>query len=125
MINQAAYIAQLIKKLFDESITEEEKSELNKWIEQHPKRKQFIEELNQHDQLFEEALQWIELENQDQESWLEKLSDRTFEKIHALSDEKVMGTKKKRNWVWIAAASAGTGDAGLQISRRAAAKTGC
>ncbi|GGE18983.1 FecR family protein [Sphingobacterium cellulitidis] len=105
MINQAAYIAQLIKKLFDESITDQEKSELNKWVEQHPKRKQFIEELNQHDQLFEEALQWIELENQDQENWINKLSDRTFEKIHALSDKKVLETKKKRYWIWFAAAS--------------------
>ena len=105
MIQSPEYLAQLIKKLFDESISEDEKIILNTWMEENPSRKLFIEDLNQNDQLFEEALKWIELENQDQEVWTEKLSRITFNKISQWENSNKIIEKKKSKWAWYAAAS--------------------
>lgn len=105
MIQSPEYLAQLIKKLFDESISEDEKIILNTWMEENPSRKLFIEDLNKNDQLFEEALKWIELENQDQEVWTEKLSRITFNKISQWENSKKIIEKKKSKWAWYAAAS--------------------
>lgn len=103
MENQSEHIARLIKKLSDGSISKNERLELNTWIEQNPSRKKFIEQLNEHDSLFEDALEWIELEQQDKDPWIEKLTTSTIEKIHKLNDTK----PKNRNIFnikWLAAA---------------------
>jgi len=94
MIVQPEYIAQLIKKLFDGSISESEKLELQNWIDENPKRKAFIEELNQNDQLFEEALIWIKLEHEDKDGWIERLSNTTFDKIDKLKQPRSINYKR-------------------------------
>jgi len=77
------YLALLIKKLFEEKITDEEKAELSAWIEGHPNRRSFIENLHASDQLFEQALEWIELEQSDADDWSNRLSHGTLRKLNA------------------------------------------
>jgi len=106
MINQPEYIAQLIKKLYDGSLSEAEKLELNGWIESNPNRKTFIEGLNQNDQLFEEALKWIKLEFKDKDEWIDRLSFTTLDKIHKINEiPDEIKPKRGRNLFWYAAAA--------------------
>lgn len=103
MNQQADYIAQLIKKLFDGSLSEAEKAELNLWLAADPNRKSFLENLNKDDQLFDEALQWIALDQDDTEAWLTQLSEKTIQSIKQLENPKVE-KKAANHWKLYAAA---------------------
>ncbi|MGO1596380.1 MAG: FecR domain-containing protein [Sphingobacterium sp.] len=77
------YLALLIKKLFEEKISDEEKAELTAWVEEHPNRRSFIENLHASDRLFEQALEWIELEQSDADHWPDRLAHDTLRKLKA------------------------------------------
>ncbi|MGO3195483.1 MAG: hypothetical protein ACTIKE_15830 [Sphingobacterium sp.] len=73
MTDQHEYIAQLIKKRLNNSLSVTEKALLEEWVQQQPDRKAFIERLQDPEELFEQVLWWIELENQDTENWADRL----------------------------------------------------
>ena len=106
MTNHHEYIAQLIKKRLNNSLSDREKSLLEEWVRQHPARKEFLETLNDPEELFEQVLQWVELEEKDTEDWLNKLEQSTLTKIRHRPVSVSHTATHRRNWqIYVAAAS--------------------
>lgn len=106
MTNQHEYIAQLIKKRLNNSLSVTEKALLEEWVQQQPNRKAFIESLQDPEELFEQVLQWIELEGQDTENWLNRLEESTLSKIQGSPTSVSPVPIRRFNWKTYAAAAA-------------------
>src|SRR5690606_36861949 len=103
MTNQHEYIAQLIKKWLDDTLTDQEATALDRWVEQQPTRRTFIESLHDQQQLLEQIVQWIELEHTDSQSWGNRLEETTLQKIQQTNNLKRKGSVYQINWKFAAA----------------------
>ncbi|MGH2624192.1 MAG: FecR family protein, partial [Sphingobacterium sp.] len=106
MINQHEYIAQLIKKRLNNSLSASENTLLANWIQQQPGRKAFIDSLQDTEELFEQVLLWVELEGQDREDWLNRLEESTLAKIQKVPISVSPTSIRRFHWkTYMAAAS--------------------
>ncbi len=95
-------VAELIKNYIEGTISSEENIQLNNWIKEDPEHEVFFKKLLTEDELFEDAFTWIDLKQQEEETWLQELKDDTISKI--LDKQVTQLRPKSRTWLYYAAA---------------------
>jgi len=64
-------IAPLLKKYLENRITKDELILLENWRKQDSKNEKFFYEITENDQIYEDTLTWLELQQHQDEHWLE------------------------------------------------------
>src|SRR5690606_9905699 len=97
----SAEIAALIKKHLEGNLSSTDAIELNQWLEEDISHQQFFDKLIQSDELYEDALSYLQLKSDDSEDWLNSLKAKTIQKIDS---QKERPLKRRNNWLGYAAA---------------------
>lgn len=66
-------IAALLKKYLENRITKDELILLENWRKQDSKNEKFFYEITENDQIYEDTLTWLELQQHQDEHWLETI----------------------------------------------------
>ncbi|NQD70431.1 FecR family protein [Sphingobacterium shayense] len=74
-------IAALLKKYLENRITKDELILLENWRKQDSKNEKFFYEITENDQIYEDTLTWLELQQHQDEHWLETIKAKTLTKI--------------------------------------------
>src|SRR5690606_25421919 len=77
----SAEIAALIKKHLEGKLSSTDATELNQWLEEDILHQQFFDKLTHSDELYEDALSYLQLKSDDSEDWLKSLKAKTIQKI--------------------------------------------
>ncbi len=95
-------VAALIKKYIEGNISSLESVRLDQWIKEKPEHEAFFKKLLTDDELFEDALVWVNLNQSDHAVWLEDMKSDTLQKIRNAEAKPIR--YKKRTWLYYAAA---------------------
>lgn len=95
-------VAALIKKYIEGNISSLESVQLDQWIKEKPEHEAFFKKLLTDDELFEDALVWVNLNQSDHAIWLEDMKSDTLQKIRKAKAKPIR--TKKRTWLYYAAA---------------------
>ncbi|MCT1522963.1 FecR family protein [Sphingobacterium hotanense] len=97
----SAEIAALIKKHLEGKLSSTDAIELNQWLAEDILHQQFFDKLTHSDELYEDALSYLQLKSDDSEDWLKSLKAKTIQKIDS---QKERPLKRRYNWLGYAAA---------------------
>ncbi len=96
-------VAALIKKYIEGNISSLESIQLDQWIKEKPEHEEFFKKILIEDELFEDALTWVNLNQTDHTEWLEDIKSDTLQKIRKAEPKPIRS--KKRVWIYYAAAA--------------------
>jgi len=74
-------VAALIKKYIEGNISSLESIQLDQWIKEKPEHEEFFKKILIEDELFEDALTWVNLNQTDHTEWLEDIKSDSRQKI--------------------------------------------
>ncbi|MVZ64781.1 DUF4974 domain-containing protein [Sphingobacterium sp. DK4209] len=96
----SAEIAALIKKHLEGNLSELETNTLKNWLSEDPTHQHFFNDLIHKDELYEDALAYLELKSEGNDDWLQSLKTQTLEKI-----ETKKSNTPRRLYRWVAYAA--------------------
>lgn len=94
-MSDVSKIAKLIKMKLEGSIDAQGLAVLENWGKENPENAKLLQKVENGDLVLKDVLLWLEIQEGDDE-WIEKLTEKTFEKIHA---EKEIHFPEKRKSV--------------------------
>jgi len=97
----ANQVATLIKKYIEGTISSEETIELMAWVNENPAHKAFLHTLSTTDNVWEDALAYVEFMDQQEDDWLAKFTLKTQEKIAAKEKRRLF----HKRTIWLVAAA--------------------
>ncbi len=96
----SAEIAALIKKHLEGNLSELESNTLKNWLSEDATHQHFFNDLIHKDELYEDALAYLELKSEGNDDWLQSLKTQTLEKIETKSSK-----TPRRLYKWVAYAA--------------------
>lgn len=108
-------VATLIKKHIEGTISSAEHKELMEWADKSPSNKALLDELSNHDNVFEDALLYLQLKAHQEDEWMTNFTNKTIAKIKAREKKKTFN--KRMSWIAAAATLLIIGTFAYQYSR--------
>ncbi|PVH25503.1 FecR family protein [Sphingobacterium corticibacter] len=81
-MNATERIAELIKRYIEGKLTLEESETLTRWRKLDDTNEAFFQQVTQGEEVFGDALQWIDMEDEHAEQQLDQIKQLTFDKLH-------------------------------------------